>query len=163
VVADEHEVLVYVHEDLSYARFDDELERLGLLFDGREVTVVLVLRDPAEFLASYRAQLAGTGFEASDDPSSFAFVDDDSWLVDHDALVGAYRSAFGEHHVVTIDYGEAMAANGTIIPAFTDVLGIDRAALPPLEQYRLNQLGSHIRLTDQQLQAIREDLASRFP
>jgi hypothetical protein len=163
VVATDHEVLVYVHEDLSYVRFDDELERLRELFDDREVTVVVVLRDEAEFLASYRSQLAGTGFDPSDDPASFAYVEEDSWLLDHDALLDGYRRWFGVDHVVALDYGEAMRADGTIIPAFTDVLGIDRAALPPLNSYRLNQSGAHIRLNDDQLRAIRRDLASRYP
>jgi hypothetical protein len=163
VAEPEHETLVYAHEDLSYVRSDGELERLRELFDGREVTVAIALRDRLEFLASYRSQLAGTGFEPSDDPTSFAYVEADTWLVDYEGLVDGYRRWFGSENVVTIDYGDAMEADGSIIPAFTDVLGIERAALPRLDPYRLNQAGSHIRLTDDQLEAVRRDLATRFP
>jgi hypothetical protein len=163
VTRTEHEALVYVHEDLSYVRHEDELARLAELLDGRAVTVVLVLREPAAFLSSYGSQLAGTGFERSDDPTSFAYVEADSWLVDHEALVNGYRRTFGAEHVVTIDYGEAMRADGTIIPSFTDLLGVDRALLPPLDPYQLNQSGSHIRLSADQLRSLRRDLADRFP
>src|SRR4051794_32720997 len=52
--------LVYVHEDLSYLRHDDEFERLRDLFAGRAVTVVVFLRKRGDFLRSYAAQIEGT-------------------------------------------------------------------------------------------------------
>jgi len=163
VTTDEAELLVYVHEDLSYVRFDDELERLCELFDGRSVSVVAVLRDDAAFLASYRSQLAGTGFAPSDDPASFAYVEADSWLLDHEGLLDGYRRWFGAAHVTALDYDRLVDADGTVIPAFAELLGLERSSLPPLDPYFLNPAGSHIRLTDDQLLAIRRDLASRYP
>lgn len=163
VGAPDPEVLVYVHEDLSYLRFDDEFDRLRGLLAGRTVDVVVCLREPAAFLRSYRSQLEGTGFEPSADPTSFAYLEADSWLLDHDAIVSGYRRAFGEAHVTVLDYDEIMASDGTVIPAFTDLLGIARASLPPLDAYRLNRSGAHIRLTDDQLGAIRARLDRDYP
>jgi hypothetical protein len=163
VTGSDAELLVYVHEDLSYLRFDDELERLRELFDGRVVSVVAVLRDDAAFLRSYTSQLVGTGFEVSDDPASFAYVAPDSWLLDHEALLDGYRRWFGAEQVTALDYDRLVEVDGTVIPAFADLLGLDRRDLPPLDRYRFNAAGSHIRLTDDQLRTIRRDLASRYP
>jgi hypothetical protein len=155
--------LVYVNEDLSYLRFDDEFERLGALLEGRSVQVVICLRDRAAFMRSYRAQIEGTGFEPSDDPGSFAYVRPDSWLVDYDALVEGYERRFGAANVHVLDYEAIMAGDGTVIPAFAEVVGIPRSSLPRLDKYRFNATGQHIRLPQQQLDAIRRQLALDYP
>lgn len=159
----DHDQLVYVHEDLSYLRFEDELERLADLFAGCSLRIVVFLRQPSSFLPSYRSQLLATGFEPSDDPTSFAYLAADSWLLDYDALAAGYCRQFGASNVHVLDYDDAVARDGSVIPAFCDVLGIPRASLPPLDRYRLNATGSHIRLTDEQLDAIRRQLDQRFP
>lgn len=163
VAAPEPHQLVYVHEDLSYLRFDDEFDRLRALLQGRSVTVVVCIREPAAFLRSYRSQLHGTGFEPSDDPTSFAYLEPDSWLLDHDALLAGYRRCFGEANVEVLDYEALMQHDGTVIPAFAELLGIPRSSLPSLDGYRLNQAGAHIRLSDDQLGAIRRHLSQHFP
>ncbi len=163
VVDPAHRCLIYVHEDLSYLRFEDELERLKALFASRAVTVVVFLRDRAAFLRSYRSQLEGTGFEPSTDPASFAYVEPDSWLLDYDALINAYRRCFGTRNVRVFDYDEVVRRDGTVIPAFMDILGVPRSSLPPLDTYFYNRSGAHIRLPDKQLAAIRRRLAQRYP
>jgi hypothetical protein len=150
------DVLVYSQEDLSYARFDHEVERLADLFDGLPVTVVVFLRDRRSFLDTYTAQLTATGFPLSDDPASFSYVRDDSWLLDYDALVDTYRRGFGSDNVKVFDYDAAVAADTTVIPAFAELLGIPRDSLPPLGRYFLNRTGRNFRPTDEQLAAIRE-------
>ena len=57
------ETLVYLHEDLSYLRHEDEFERLRNLLRSRDVTVAVFLRDREAFLRSYASQLEGTGFD----------------------------------------------------------------------------------------------------
>jgi hypothetical protein len=163
VTAATNQRLVYVHEDLSYLRHDDELERLRELFEGSAVHVVVVLREPEAFLRSYRAQLLGTGFEPSEDPTSFAYLAADSWLVDHEALLHGYRRWFGDANVTVLDYDAAMGRDGSMIPSITDLLGIERSALPSLEGFHYNGSGSAIRLPAEQLLAIRNDLAERYP
>ena len=155
--------LLYSHEDLSYVRHDDELHRLRDLFAGVEVNIVVILRDRAAFLRSYREQMEATGFPASDDPTSFAYVEPDSWLVDYEALVGAYRRGFGEENVEVLDYDAIVGRDGSVIPAFAERLGIERTALPPLEPYFLNRSGMHLRPTPEQLADIRRRLAEHEP
>ena len=155
--------LVYSHEDLSYARHDDELEGLRALFDGRPVRVVIVLRQPEAFLRSYREQLTATGFPISDDPTSFAYVEADSWLVDYDALVAGYRRHFGTDNVEVLDFDAIVADEGSIVPAFARLLGLDASSLPAPDRYVLNRAGQHLRLTAEQLAEIRRDLAERHP
>jgi hypothetical protein len=149
------EVLVYSHEDLSYLRFDDEFERLRALFVPREVTVVVALRDKRDFLRSYGEQLAAMGFGPSDDPTSFAYLEPDSWLLDHDALVEGYRRHFGTEHVVVLDYDEMLRTDGSAIPAVAALLGISPTSLPSLDEYFFNPAGAHIRASEAQLADIR--------
>ncbi len=156
-------VVVFSHEDLSYVRFDDELERLRDLLGTGPVRVIVFLRDKTAFLRSYRQQLEATGFPRSTDPSSFAYVEDDSWLLDYDALLAGYRQWFGDQHVEAIDYDATMAADGSVIPAFAERIGIDRAYLPALDPYFVNQAGSHFRLTPEQLAATRRRLKQQAP
>ena len=97
------------------------------------------LRSPAGFLSSWRQHLEHDFFRRSSDPGSFAYVADDSWLVDYDALKGAYDGAF-HGRLTTIDYDSSLARDGSIIPAlvatFTDV-SLD--SLPEWRTYRLNR------------------------
>lgn len=158
-----HELLVYSHEDLSYLRFDDELERLRDLLAGPTVQVVVFLRDRAAFLRSYRDQLDATGFSPSADRSSFAYVETDSWLVDYDTLLAGYRHWFGEGNVEVLDYDETVQRDGSVIPAFAELLGISRSSLPHLDGYFLNRTGMPLRPTDEQLAAIRRRLAQQAP
>lgn len=153
--------LVYSHEDLSYLRFDDELSVLHEILEGLPVRVVVFLRAAADFLRSYGAQLQATGFETSDVPTSFAYVASDSWLVDYVELVAAYRRQFGEANVEVIDYDAVLRADGSAIPAFTDVLQIPRQSLPALDRYFLNRAGVQLRPTKAQLAAIRSRLAEQ--
>jgi hypothetical protein len=152
---------VYSHEDLSYIRHDDELLRLRDLLGNRIVSIVVYLRDKSAFLASYRAQLDATGFAPSDDPDSYAYTDANSWLVDYDALVAGYRRVFGAEHVRVLDYDAVMRHDGSVIASFTDLLGIERDALPSLERYFFNRSGAQLRPTADQIGAIRRRLSER--
>jgi hypothetical protein len=138
------QTLVYSHEAMSYVRHDDELERLRGLFPGLEVTVVVFLRERSAFLASYRGQLEAMGIAASDDPESFANTSPGSWLVDYDALLAAYRRAFGDGNVVAIDYDECVRLDGTVVPRFAELLGLRREVLPDLAGYFLNRSGRYL-------------------
>jgi hypothetical protein len=65
--------------------------------------------------------------------------------------------------VDVIDYDAVMARDGSVIPAFTDRLGIERAGLPPLDQYVLNQSGNQVRPTDEQLAVLRRRIVEQAP
>jgi hypothetical protein len=155
------DILVYSHEDLSYLRFDDEFERLRDLLSPRSVTVVILLRDKREFLRSYREQILAMGFTSSHDPTSFAYVEPDSWLVDYDELVDGYQRYFGIDEVKVLDYDAIRRTDGSVIPSIVGLLGVERSSLPPLDGYFFNQTGAQLRPSEAQLAAIRERIAEQ--
>jgi hypothetical protein len=156
-----HDVVALSHEDLSYVRFDDELARLRELLGTLPVHVLVFLREERSFLASYRAQLAATGFEASADPTSFAYLEADSWLVDFEGLLDGYRRTFGAGNVEVFDYDAVLERDRSVIPTVAERLGIPRTSLPPLEPYVLNQTGANLRPSDATVAAIRRRLAQQ--
>lgn len=133
------EPLMVSCEALCLLRSPTEMNRLAELFDPSSTRIVLTLRSPAGFLASWKQHLEHDFFRRSHDTTSFAYVGNDSWLVDYDRLRGSYSSAFSQPLTV-IDYDDEMAHNGSIIPAlvasFTDV---PLAELPDFGSYRLNR------------------------
>ncbi|MFZ9697576.1 MAG: hypothetical protein ACO3C5_08085 [Ilumatobacteraceae bacterium] len=126
-------------EALCLLRTPTEMHRLAELFDPTTTEIVLTLRSPAGFLSSWKQHLEHDFFRRSSDPGSFAYVADDSWLVDYDALKNAYADTFRGRFTV-IDYDSSLALDGSIIPAlvatFTDV-PLD--SLPEWRTYRLNR------------------------
>ncbi len=150
--------LVYSHEDLSYLRFDDEVTRLRGLFAPAEVRIVVFLRDKQAFLSSYRAQLRSMGLPFSSDQRSFAYVEDDTWLTDYDALVDVYARGFGRRNVEVVNYEMAVQRDGSVIPTFAALLGISRGSLPPLGRYFLNRSGAQIQPDARYIAEIRRKL-----
>jgi hypothetical protein len=117
-------------EGLSFLRYPDEIERIVSMI-GVPDRVVMFIREPASFLASYTRNLARVGVSPSSDPDSTAYVEPDSWLVDYDTRIGLWREMVGAERVTVLDYDD------DVIPIFADLLGID--ALPDLTPYRMNQ------------------------
>lgn len=105
-------------EALCYMRHPDEVDALRDLLGGYELRFVVVLREPAEYLRSYRAQMALMGFEPSSDPNSFAYTADGTWLTDYDALVDLLDP-------VVVEYPK-----GSVIPAIFEALDFDTSTLP---------------------------------
>lgn len=132
-------MLVVSCEALCLLRTPTEMQRLTELFDPATTQIVLTLRSPEGFLSSWKQHLEHDFFRRSADPTSFAYVGNDSWLVNYDQLRGAYASVFA-NPLTIVDYDAAMARDGSIIPAlvssFTDVAVAD---LPDWKGYRLNR------------------------
>lgn len=133
------ERLLISSEALSYARRPQEVERLAELVAPRRLAVVGVLRERISYLRSYRRTLIGMGFEPSRHQGSFAYVEDDSWLLDYEAMLGAYREALGDDAVTALDYEAEMERRGSIIPAILDAFGIEAAGLPDWDEFRDNR------------------------
>jgi hypothetical protein len=131
--------VVLSSEGLWYLRHDDELARLREVLGDHDVEVVVFVREPAAFLASYERTLHELGIPPSDDPGSTAYVGPDSWLVDVEANLSRWRAAFGAEHVTVLDYEACVRADGSVIPAFLARLGVDRLALPDLSGYYVNR------------------------
>ena len=138
---DVHSLLISA-EALSYTRHPDEVARLIALLKPRQITAIAVLRKPSSFLRSYREAMLEQGFPPSPHRQSFAYVADDSWLVDYDALLGVYRQMLGADHVVALDYERELQRYGSIIPAILEAIGFDHAQAPGWEDFRLNVSGS---------------------
>jgi len=140
VARDVHSLLISA-EALSYMRHPDEVARLIALLKPRQITAIAVLRKPSSFLRSYREAMLEQGFPPSSDRQSFAYVADDSWLVDYDALLGVYRQKLGADHVVALDYERELQRYGSIIPAILEAMGFDHARAPGWEDFRTNVSG----------------------
>jgi hypothetical protein len=97
------------------------------MFQDEQCQVIVFRREPAAFLRSYRKQLEKLGIEASCDPTSFAYVENDSWLIDFDGMVDAFSRRFPTR---VLSYEEAIAQFGSVIPAFLLSLEIDPGTAP---------------------------------
>lgn len=126
-------------EALSLLRHDAELSRVTDLFPADTTRVVLCLRSPRGFLDSWKSHLEHDFFRRSNDPTSFSYVKEDSWLVDYESLTGAYRRRFGHDNVTIVDYDRAMAEHGSVVPALAATFLPADAALPEWRNYRLNK------------------------
>jgi hypothetical protein len=135
-----HDLLVSC-EDLSLFRYADEIERLQSLFHPLDLEVVVVLRDPVQFLRSYRGQLERMGFPPSPHRESFAYTEDDSWLIDYESLLAVYRDALGNERVHVVEYESAMERFGSTIPAVMEAAGASLDALPDWSEFKLNVTG----------------------
>lgn len=139
----EHDLIVSC-EGLSLLRFDDEIERFRSIVEpgDREVIVILVLREKAAFLDSFRRQiLKHRDRELSNDPSSINYVEPDSWLADYAAIEAAWSAAFGPEAMRIIDYDAATAAEGDVLPAVLRAMDLPAACVPEPGEIRVNADG----------------------
>jgi len=130
--------IIVSSEALSFLRTPEEIQRVRDLFVDRQVTILLTLRQPTEFLASWARHLARGKYEFSDNPESFAYVEPDSWLARYDDLIAAYSQVFGSDNVLTVDYEAANAEFGSVIPALMQHVVDDVSRLPDWRAYRFN-------------------------
>jgi hypothetical protein len=125
-------------EDLSLLRFPDEVERLVELLAPRQVEVAVCLRNPEDFLRSYRAEMDRLGEPPSEFSSSHTYYGDDTWLTRWDEMLATWRSVVGEANVRAFSYEDAMAAEGTTIPGVLEALGVSSVGLPEWTSYHAN-------------------------
>jgi hypothetical protein len=137
-VAHPAEDLLVSAEDLSLLRFPDEVERLVELLAPRTVRVAVCLRDPDEFLRSYRAEMNRLGEPPSDYPSSHTYYGNDTWLTRWDEMLATWRSVIGDDKVVAFSYEDAIAEHGSTIPGVLEAFGIAPDGLPSWESYLTN-------------------------
>lgn len=107
-------IAIASHEALSLVRTASEARRVRRLLDGRRGRIVVVVREPADYLRSWAAQLRNMGFPTSSSyASSFMNVAPDSWLVNTDQLVRSYRSVFGRESVTVLRYEELLTTGSS--------------------------------------------------
>jgi hypothetical protein len=118
------DVSVFSGEGLSYLRHPDEIEALKEVFGGADVRIILYLREKQSFLRSYRAFLEEYNLRTRDDPRSFGYAEEDSWLLDYDALVEAYERGFGRRNVTVLKYEREIARHGGVVGSFLAAIGV---------------------------------------
>jgi hypothetical protein len=124
------EDLVLSAEALSFLRHDDEIARFRDYLNDRETLIIVALRNPQDFLRSWAGHLTRGGYELSNDPTSFAYVEPDSWLADYDGLIRSWRKFFGESRVRIVNYDDSLDKFGSVIPALMNEVVGTEAALP---------------------------------
>ena len=112
--------------DLSAA----EIDRLRSMLGGREVTVVLVTREPESFLRSYGAGIATAPEFADGHDPVLGDLSPTSWLVDYDAMVGVWSDAFGAENVVHASYEEEIRRHRSTVPRVLRECGLTFDQLP---------------------------------
>ncbi len=125
------------NESLSYLRHVEEVQALRALFPADcRLTVILVLRDKQDFLASRRKQILKQKLPISNVNGSSTYVEGDSWLIDYGSIASVFKTIAED--VKVIDYDLALRADNNIIPAFLDTLGM-RTIPEAVDLYFLNR------------------------
>lgn len=116
--------VVFSNETLSFIRHDFEIFRLRRLFppDCRLIPVVCQ-RNKADWMASFKSQMARMGVEENNRPDSCGFFAPSGWLLDHERLINLLKANFEE--VLLLDYrenviGHLLAAMGIEVPDFPE-------------------------------------------
>ena len=123
--------ILWTNEGLYLLDSDTEYQRLRQLFVdfSSHIACVCCFRDRDSFLASYRRQLLDQGMPLSTDPSSYRYVEADSWLVDYTRKRSLLSGVFDE--VLELEYQPQ-----DMIRPFMTALGY--AADPTQANLRLN-------------------------
>lgn len=129
VAANVHSTHLFTAEGLSFLRYPDEFDRLRRLIGG-EARVIAYLRERDSFRDSYGAALRRRKQDRPEDKESFAYLGDDSWLLDYEARLRPFREVFGDSNVDVIDYDLSVRRDGGVIPSFLRSLGVDHAFAP---------------------------------
>lgn len=116
--------VVFSAEGLSYLRYEDEMNRLKAMIPGRHTEIVMYLRSPASFLASYKRTMKTFELPAEIEKDHFAYTEVDSWLVDFENRLAGFRNAFGARNVTTVCYEAELSISGNVIPSFLEILGV---------------------------------------
>ncbi|MFT3986034.1 hypothetical protein [Aestuariivirga sp.] len=111
---------------LSLLRQRDEVLRLKRLFPpGTEFTIVLCLREPADYLDASARHFDLQRVPRGQQPNLSTYVESDSWLADYDAIIKTYSLISPDIRV--IDYDRDAAHGNAIVSAFFRTIGVTRA------------------------------------
>lgn len=129
---------IFSAEGLSYLRFAEEAQALKSLLGHRHpIEIVLYLRQPLDFLASYTNQLSKMGIPSSPQPDAFNYVETDSWLLDYDGLTSLYQQHFQQ--ICVLNYELELQRCRTVVESFLSLLPVPRTQLPDSAPYWKNK------------------------
>lgn len=110
---------------LSLLRQRDEVLRLKRLFPpGTEFTIVMCLREPADYLDACARHLDLQRIPRGQQPNLSTYVESDSWLADYDAIIKTYSLISSDIRV--IDYDRDADHGNAILAAFFRIIGVTR-------------------------------------
>ncbi|MGM3174612.1 hypothetical protein [Dickeya lacustris] len=118
------ETCIFSAEGNSYIRYEDEMARLLALFPGCHVTFVFCFRNKEDYFISYQKELTKHNPPPTNDRNNFAYSGKDHWLLDYDSKKQFFIDAVGKDNVLFMDYDEAIARDGNVIPEFLRTIGI---------------------------------------
>ncbi|MFC3644837.1 hypothetical protein [Aquibium oceanicum] len=121
--ANRDRIKIFSAEGLSLLFHHDEVERLRSLIGG-PIEIIVFLRDKKSYLASHANQFDHTGLYDRSDRHSFAYTGEDSWLIDYERRLAAFRAVLGKNNVHVLDYDQAVERDGNVIPAFMNAIGL---------------------------------------
>lgn len=127
-------------EALCFLRTPSEKRLMRAAFAGFDVVPIVFFREKTAWLESLERQFGGlrlmlegqgrlTDGVPDDYPEHVLDFGPASGLTD----AGAIRRFFGDG--IYLDYEQALAERGSVIPAFLEAIGIDPASMPPQEDY----------------------------
>jgi hypothetical protein len=116
--------IVFSAEGLSYLRHSDEILYLKHLFEDSEVYIIVYFREKSSFLHSYGEQFKKTKYTLSKDVSSFAYVEDDTWLIKYEELISIYGSHFGRDRLIIFNYEDCLEKDKSVVPSFLRTIGV---------------------------------------
>lgn len=134
----QEERFIFSAEGLSFLRYPDETAVLGQMFDGCDVEVVVYFREKKSFLEAWSVHTVNCTPEQKSDKNSWAYCQEDSWLVDYDALVRAYAKQFGENTMRVRSYEADKEAFGGTVGSFLTLLGLDENLRPQFGEPQRN-------------------------
>lgn len=148
IAAHAHQNIVISTEALFLVRFEDEINSLLNLLGPNRCHVYIVRRKQWDFLDAYRRQLyKNPRRRSSPNFDSCCYIEADTWIADFHRVEKIYADGFGAHNVYIIDYDEAIANDGDIIPMLARKMGLPTTLIPKHRTYNLNSSSVRARET----------------
>ena len=129
--------LVLSAEAFSFLRSPRERPRLRRIFRGLDVRPILFFRNKSDWLESWNAQITRKCFKAAGRgrrPAGIFDLTESSWLLDYDRIKAFYHDGG-----TFLSYDRVIAEDGSVVPAFLRVLGLDAEDCPPWDEYWMNR------------------------
>lgn len=122
------DTVVISSESFSFLRTKQEKSVFDQMFAGLDLFPIGFFRSKSDWMRSWKSQVDKSGVLEIYDPctgqDTFDFTET-SWLLDHDDI----RRFFGPRGRY-LSYDDAVAQDGSVIPAFLRALDLDPAAMP---------------------------------
>jgi hypothetical protein len=139
--------LILSTEGLSLLRFPAEFDKLKSILQAErnKISVILYLRNKADFLESYKKQIKKRDRSFSENPKSVYYVENDTWLIDYDDLVNKYSDAFGRENLIILDYDLEVKNHNNVLNSFLNSIGITEYPHHILVKYYKNVTGKNLK------------------